>query len=116
MPAKRRGRRDDCRDFAQRASTEPVRPRGESTSVVLGEPQAPPADLPPQHPILFDQVREHLSLSEVQPAGDREEQHSERRDVDHEPELTSTAEVPALTIRSAETWDTSVSGISVALP
>ena len=57
--------------------------------VVIGEPHASPTQLPSQHPILFDQVRQDLPLPAIQPAGDGEEQYLERRDVDHERELTA---------------------------
>jgi hypothetical protein len=36
---------------------QPVGLRGESPPIVISEPQAPPTHLPPEHPILFDQVR-----------------------------------------------------------
>ena len=105
MPAEQRVRRDDRRDLAQRLPTQPVGSRGKFPPVVIGEPQAPPTQLPPQHPILLDQVRQHLPLPAVQPAGDSKEQHVERRDVDHGRELTSQPRSRVAT-RSAEPWDT----------
>ena len=89
MPSEQGVRRDDRRDVAQRLPTQPVRSRGEFTPVLIGEPQAPPTHLPPQHPILFDQIREHLAFPAVQPAGDGDQQHPEGRGVDHERKLTS---------------------------
>lgn len=60
-----------------------MRARGKLPPVVIGEPQAPPTQLPPQHSILFDQVCQYLPLLAVQPTGDGQEQHAESRDVDH---------------------------------
>ena len=68
---------------------QPVRPRAQLPPVVIGQAQAPPTQLPPQHPILFDQVRQYLPLLAVQPADNTQEQHAESRDVDHGQELTS---------------------------
>ena len=68
---------------------QPVRPRAQLPPVVIGQAQAPPTQLPPQHPILFDQVRQHLPLLAVQPARDGQEQHAESGDVDHGQELTA---------------------------
>jgi hypothetical protein len=59
--------------------------------VVIGKPQAPPTQLPAQYPIFLDQVRPHLPVAAVHPASDNEKQDSERRDVDHDRELTSQA-------------------------
>ena len=44
--------------------------RGKLPPIVIGEPQTPPTQLPPQHSILFDQVRQHLPLLAVQTAGE----------------------------------------------
>jgi len=73
MPAQQRVRRDDRRKLAQRLTAQSIGPRGKFPPVVIGEPEAPPTDLLPQDPILFDQVRQYLPLSPVQPAGDREQ-------------------------------------------
>ncbi len=62
----------------QRLTTQPVGSRGKIPPVVIGEPLAPPIQLLPQNPILLDQVRPHLPLPSVQPAGDSEQQHVER--------------------------------------
>jgi hypothetical protein len=105
VPAEQRVRRDDRRKLAQRLTTQSIGPHGKLPSVVIGEPEAPPTQLLPQDPILFDQVRQHLSLTPVQPPGDREQQHLDGRDVDHVWELTARLE-SALPTRSAETWDT----------
>src|SRR5215204_3648157 len=75
--------------LAQGRTAQPVGSRSNSPPVVIGEPEAPPAQLPPQDPILLDQVRQHFALPLVQPAGNREQQHLEGRDLDHVRELTS---------------------------
>ena len=105
MPAEQRVRRDDGRDLAQGHTAQPVGSRGKLPPVVIGEPEAPPAQLPPQDPILLDQVRQHLALPLVQPAGHREQQHLEGRDVDHVRELTSPPDF-AWPTREAKAWDT----------
>ena len=106
VPAEQRVRRDDRRDLAQRLTAQPVGSRGKFPPVVIGEPEAPPTQLPPQDPILLDQVRQHLALPPVQPAGDREQQHLEGRDVDHVPGAYITPDL-AWPTREAEAWDTS---------
>jgi len=62
---------------------------GESPPVVIGEPQAPAADLVPEHAILFDQIGERLPLPAIEPTGEGEEQQPKDRHVDHEWELIS---------------------------
>jgi hypothetical protein len=89
VPAEQRVRGDDRRDLAQRLPTQPVGLRGESPPVVIGQPHAPPTQLPPQHPILFDEVRDNLPLATIQPGGEADEQELEGRDVNHERERTS---------------------------
>ena len=89
MPSEQRVRPDDRRDLTQGLTAHPVGSRGQRPPVVIGESETPPTQLPPQDPILLDQVRQHLALLLVQPAGDREQQHLEGRDVDHVRELTS---------------------------
>ena len=44
-------------------------------------------ELTPQEPVLFDQGRDCLPLSAVQPAGEHAQHHLQRREVDHEAEL-----------------------------
>ena len=105
VPAEQRVRRDDRRDLAQRLPTQPVGSRGKFPPVVIGQPQPPPTQLPPQDPILLHQVRHHLPLPAVQPASDSKQQHVEGRDVDHVRELTSQPRSGVAT-RSAEPWHT----------
>jgi hypothetical protein len=50
-------------DFSRRSRVVVEQP------IVISEPHASPTHLPPQHPILLDQVREHLPLPAIQPAG-----------------------------------------------
>src|SRR5215218_9757752 len=73
VPSEQRVRRDDRRDLTQGLTAQPVGSRGKRPPVVIGESQAPPTQLPPQNPILLDQVREHLALPPVQPTGHREQ-------------------------------------------
>jgi hypothetical protein len=89
VPSEQRVRRDDRRDLTQCLTTQQVGSRGKRPPVVIGESEAPPTQLPPQDTILLDQVRQHLALPLVQPAGHRDQQHLEGRDVDHVRELTS---------------------------
>ena len=56
MPSEQRVRRDDCRDLAQRRTAQAVGAGGKFPPVVIGEPETPTAQLPPQHPILLDQI------------------------------------------------------------
>jgi hypothetical protein len=44
-----------------------------------------------QEPVLFDQVRDRLPLSTVQPAGEHAQHHLKRRRIDHGAEITSQA-------------------------
>ena len=105
MPSEQRVRRNDRRDLAQGLTAQPVGSRSKLPPVVIGESEAPPTQLPPQESILFDQVRQHVPVLPVQPAGDREQQDLEGRDVDHVRQLTSDADLP-LPTREAEAWDT----------
>ena len=89
VPAEQRVRRDDRRDPTQHLPAQSKRQRGKLPAVVIGQAQATPTQLPPQHPILFDQVREYLPLLTVEPARNVQEQHAESRDVDHGQELTA---------------------------
>jgi hypothetical protein len=89
VPSEQRVRRDDRRDVTQGLAAQPVGSRGKPPPVVIGESEAPPTQLPPQDPILLDQVRQHFALPPVQPAGHREQQHLEGRGVDHVREPTS---------------------------
>jgi hypothetical protein len=45
---------DDRREITQRCPSKSVSPSRETATVVIGEPQAPPSDLPPEDAILFD--------------------------------------------------------------
>jgi hypothetical protein len=97
---------ENSRDQAQNVRVDSsVRPRGKLPAVVIGQALVPRTQLPPQHPILFDQVRQYLPLLAVQPARDGQEQHAESRDVDHGQERTALPSFWRFTTRSAETWD-----------
>ena len=58
-------------------------------AIVIREPQPTAAKLTPQEPVLFDQVRDGLSLSAVQPTGQHTQHHLQRHGVDHEAQLIS---------------------------
>ena len=58
VPAEQRVRRDDRSDLAQHLPAQPVGSRRKFPPVVIGEPRSPSAQLPPQDPILVDQVRQ----------------------------------------------------------
>ncbi len=89
VPSQERVRGDDCRHVAQRCSTQPVRPYGESPPVAVCQPQATAADLPAQEAILFNELGHCLPFPAIEPASDSEEQQLKNRDVDHERELIS---------------------------
>src|SRR5262249_1457903 len=61
----------------------------QASQVTLRETQPTFTKLTSQKPVLFDQVRNCLSLPAVRPAGQHTEHQVQRRGVDHEPELTS---------------------------
>ena len=85
-----------------------VRPRAQVPSVIIGEAQAPPTQLPPQHAILFDQ---YATISRSWPSSQLVTVRSNMRRT--ETSITGrsyiTAVIPASTTRSAETWDTTPS-------
>jgi len=53
VPSQERIRRDECRHLTQGFSTQPAGPHGESSSVVVRQPQLSPTELPAQDAILF---------------------------------------------------------------
>src|SRR5262245_56166166 len=74
MPSQQRVRRDDGGEVTQRFPSKPVGPTREAPTVVIGEPQAPPRDLPPEGAILFDQIGECVPLATIEPTGNGHEQ------------------------------------------
>jgi hypothetical protein len=70
-------------DLPQRLTSQPGRPHGEPSSVVIGEAEAPPLQLASKDAILFQEIAERLPLPALQPAGEDDEQHLERRGVNH---------------------------------
>src|ERR1019366_7369202 len=70
MPPEQRIGCHNCGDLAQRPTAHPKGPHREPPSVVLGQAQTPPAQLPAQEAVLFDQIRERLPLSALEPAGE----------------------------------------------
>jgi hypothetical protein len=69
MPAQQRVRRRDRSDLSQGRTADLVRPRGQSTAIVVRQSQSPVPELSTQEPVFFDQIRNRLPLSAVQPAG-----------------------------------------------
>jgi hypothetical protein len=59
--------RRDCGDLPQGRTADPVRAGGEPTTIVVREAQPTSAQLLPQEPVLFDQVRDRLAFAAVQP-------------------------------------------------
>jgi hypothetical protein len=70
MPPQQRVRRGDRRDFAQGRAAEPIRAAGQPPAIVVRETDATAATLTAQEPILFDQVRDRLALTTVEPASE----------------------------------------------
>ena len=93
MPSQQGVRRCDRRDVPQGCTSDSVRSRSEPTAIVVRETQPTATKLTPQQAVLFDEVRNDLALSAVQPAGQRTEHHLQRHGVDHEPELISWADL-----------------------
>jgi hypothetical protein len=89
VPSQEGVRRDDGCHVAQRFSTEPVRPSGEPAPVIVCQPNASTTDPPPEKAILLDEVRNCRPLPAIEPAGDREQQQVQNRNVDHERQLIS---------------------------
>jgi hypothetical protein len=69
MRVQERLRRRDTGDRPQASTAHPVRPRSQSAAIVVGETQSTAPKLAPQEPILFNQVRDRLPLTAIQPAG-----------------------------------------------
>ena len=91
MPPQQRIGRRDRRDLPQGRTAHAVRPRSQPSTIVVGETRSAGPKLTPQEPVLFDQVRDRLPLSAVQPAGEHAQHHLKRRGIDHGAELTSRA-------------------------
>ena len=69
MPPKQRIGCHNGGNLAQGTPTQPVRSRGQSSPVVIGETQPPPTQLPAQEAVLFDQVGARLPFAAFEPAG-----------------------------------------------
>jgi hypothetical protein len=52
-----------------------MRQAGQSSPVVISEPQAPSAELPPKQTVLLDQIRKCRPLAALQPAGQHHQYH-----------------------------------------
>jgi hypothetical protein len=76
-------------DIAERLPSEPVGSHREPPPIILGEAQPPPAQLPPQEAILFDEIGECFSFFAIQPGANGAKQQLQSPDVDHEREVIS---------------------------
>src|SRR5262249_49085131 len=95
----------DRRDVAQGLPTQPVGSNGESSPVVVSEPQPPPTGLSPEEAVLLDQIGERIPLLVIQPAGDGEKQQPKGRHVDHERELISRTPQKMSEMLAVLGWD-----------
>ncbi len=109
MRAQQRVRRGDRGNFPQHRTAHTVRPCSQPSALVVAEAQSPGPKLAPQKPVLFNQVRQRLPLPAIQPAGKHEQDHLERRGVDHESKRISRVGLNA----SAGKWNTTVTVIVV---
>src|SRR5258705_1953185 len=64
-----------------------MRSGGQSSPVVIGQPQASATELAAKQAVLFHQVGKNFSFASVEPTGEGEQQKLEGRDVDHSPSL-----------------------------
>jgi hypothetical protein len=76
MPAQQGIGRRDGGDLPQGPRAQPVRPRSQSTAIIVGETQPLGPELAPQESVLFDQVGDRLPLAAVQPASQHAEHQS----------------------------------------
>ena len=75
--------RDDGRDLGKETAAQNLALRGEAAALVIRESEPPAAELFLQNTILLDEVRDHLGLVPVDPAGERGEEHLQREEVGH---------------------------------
>ena len=108
MPAQQRVRCDDRGHLPEGTSAQPVCPSRESAPVVVGQAQASSTQLTPQHPILFQQIREGIALPTIQPAGKNEDEQLKGRRVEHRRSLD---QAHASELQSAESWDTTAATV-----
>jgi hypothetical protein len=74
MPTQQRVRCDDRGDLPEGTSAQAVCPSRELAPVVVGQANASPTQLTPQHPILFHQIRKGIALPTIQPVGNNEQE------------------------------------------
>src|SRR5687767_6236445 len=79
--------------ISRKAARPTRRARAASRRRSVGETQSAGPKLTPEEPVLFDQVRDRLPLSTVQPAGEHAQHHLKRRRIDHGAEITSQAKI-----------------------
>src|SRR5439155_6084598 len=68
VPAQHRVGRHDRRHLPQDPATEPVAPRREAATLVVGQPYPPPSELLNEDTVLLYQVLDHLLLLAVDPS------------------------------------------------
>jgi hypothetical protein len=68
--------------------------------------QPSPAQLAPRDSIRFHQIRGHVLLLPIEPAGEGSQEELKRGDVNHGVKVYSPTEVHACGDASAEFWDT----------
>jgi hypothetical protein len=87
-------------------TTHPKGAHREPPSIIIGQAQAAPTQLPPQEAAFLDQLREGFPLAALEPARQHHQQHLEGRGGHHEREVISQRERFAVHNQSIELWDT----------
>jgi hypothetical protein len=87
MPPQDGVRRDQRRHVTQDLSSEAVAVHGESTSLGISQPQAPPVKVLFEDAVLFPQVLDDFELVAIHPARQCHEDDPQPDRVDHEPSL-----------------------------
>src|SRR6266849_7384133 len=73
MPGQQRVRRHDRRYFPQHAPAEYLGFRGETTALIIREPQPPGPELFPQGAVLLLEIIDDIALSLIHPTGERDQ-------------------------------------------
>ena len=102
MPAQQGVRRRDRGHLPQDRTADSVGSGGQPPAIVIRETQSTSAKLTAQKPVLFDEVGDGLPFPAVQPTGQHTEDHKQRPEVDHEPDLISSLAQRT----SADLWNT----------
>lgn len=86
-----------------------------STPLTIREPEPTAAQLDPQDSILFHQIRDHVLLLPIEPAGERSQEELQRGDGNnHDGRVYSTDEVLRFGRHVGRVWDTT--GLTLAGP